>query len=287
MISTGKSIPYILKAPIPFPLDGIDPSTFVYGGGFIQLLADYSGAAIRIRRSSDNAETDIGFTDGIVSPAEVEAFGSDCFLATIYDQVGTGVNWTQTTQANQLTVVKSGTAVQTQYGVVGALNEVGFFDCTTSNITYPKDFAAFDGYFTNGGGALQSRGGTWTVATQNQWRNVGYNNGAFESQHLLRSSGGGTLFSLNLGDTPSPDNGVCLSMYVDDTNGSAITRNGTYEQTPSWTANSRTAATSNKVYFNRLLTLSTSPGAQIYSILLDDPTLNTTIEDRINRVLGI
>jgi hypothetical protein len=71
----------------------------------------YTGSAIRVRRSSDNAETDIGFTAGgdLNTAALLAHVGSgNGFVTTLYDQSGNGRNATQTTAGNQPRIVNSG-----------------------------------------------------------------------------------------------------------------------------------------------------------------------------------
>jgi hypothetical protein len=93
------------------------------------LLDEYSGAAaayslrnlsilstapvVRVRRSSDNAESD--FTATQVSDGTLTTFcgAGNGFVTTWYDQSGNGKNATQTTTANQPQIVSSGALVQT------------------------------------------------------------------------------------------------------------------------------------------------------------------------------
>jgi PKD repeat protein len=77
----------------------------------------YTGSAIRVRRSSDNTEQDIGFVNGVLDTAALLAFvgANNGFVVTWYDQSGNGVNATQGTQANQPQIV-SGGVLLTQNG---------------------------------------------------------------------------------------------------------------------------------------------------------------------------
>jgi hypothetical protein len=79
-----------------------------------KLRAAYTGSAIRVRRSSDNTETNIGFTAlGNLDESALTTFcsGTNGFVTTWYDQSGNGRNATQTTAANQPQIVVSGTIV--------------------------------------------------------------------------------------------------------------------------------------------------------------------------------
>jgi hypothetical protein len=78
--------------------------------GLSKLRTEYSGSAIRIRRSSDNAETDIGFNEVDLDTAAISSFvgSNSAFVTTIYDQVGSK-NFTQATEGNQPRIVNAGT----------------------------------------------------------------------------------------------------------------------------------------------------------------------------------
>jgi PKD repeat protein len=73
----------------------------------------YTGSAIRVRRSNDNAEQDIGFVNDVLDTAALLAFvgANNGFVVTWYDQSGNGVNATQGTQANQPQIVSSGSVL--------------------------------------------------------------------------------------------------------------------------------------------------------------------------------
>jgi hypothetical protein len=74
----------------------------------------YSGAAIRVRRSSDNTEQDIGFVSssanaGLDTTALLSFVGGgNGFVTTFYNQNGSGQNLTQTTASSQPRIVLSG-----------------------------------------------------------------------------------------------------------------------------------------------------------------------------------
>jgi hypothetical protein len=61
-----------------------------------QLRTAYSGNCMRILRTNDNAEQDIGFVNGYIDTASISSFvGANTALVTIwYDQSGNGVNFT-------------------------------------------------------------------------------------------------------------------------------------------------------------------------------------------------
>ena len=82
-----------------------------------QLLAAYSGSAIKVRRSGDNAETDIGFLNGSLNTASMTAFcvagggAQHGYITTAYDQSGNGRHVVQATAASQPQIVSSGAVI--------------------------------------------------------------------------------------------------------------------------------------------------------------------------------
>jgi hypothetical protein len=76
-----------------------------------KLNSSYSGSAIRVRRSSDNTESDIGFTSsGDLNESALLSFvgSGNGFVHTWYDQSGNGFHVSQTTNANQPRIVNAG-----------------------------------------------------------------------------------------------------------------------------------------------------------------------------------
>jgi hypothetical protein len=78
------------------------------------LDSTYTGSAIRVRRSSDNTEQDIGFNVfSELDTVSLLAFAGtgDAFVKTWYDQSGNSNDATQTTTANQPPIVSSGAVI--------------------------------------------------------------------------------------------------------------------------------------------------------------------------------
>lgn len=75
---------------------------------------NYSGKLIQVRRSSDSTTQDIGY-DGSnnLDTASMLSFcgAGNGFISKIYDQSGNGVDWSQSTAANQLQIVSSGSTL--------------------------------------------------------------------------------------------------------------------------------------------------------------------------------
>ena len=94
------------------PLDGY--TTNLVGAWSVarRLLASYKGSLVRLRRSSDNAEQNIGVTaEGLLDQAAITAFvgANSAYVTKVYDQSGASRDYTQTTAAQQPRMVNSGT----------------------------------------------------------------------------------------------------------------------------------------------------------------------------------
>jgi hypothetical protein len=79
-----------------------------------KLRSLYNGNAIKVRRSSDNTEQDIGFTFfGDLDTSSLLSFcgAGDGFVTTWYDQSGNANNATQSTAGNQPQIVSSGSVI--------------------------------------------------------------------------------------------------------------------------------------------------------------------------------
>lgn len=75
-----------------------------------KLSSTYTGNCIRVRRSSDNTEQNIGFVSNILDTASLLIFcgSGDGFVTTWYDQSGNANNATQTNATYQPNIVTSG-----------------------------------------------------------------------------------------------------------------------------------------------------------------------------------
>ena len=78
-----------------------------------KLRTAYTGSAIRVRRSSDNTEQDIGFSGANLDTSALTSFcsGADGFVTTWYDQSGNAKDSIQTTAANQPQIVSAGSII--------------------------------------------------------------------------------------------------------------------------------------------------------------------------------
>jgi hypothetical protein len=123
------------------------------GLSFRKLRTDYSGSCIRVRRSSDDTEQDIGFVNDYIDTAALASFcsGTNGFIKIWYDQSGNGRNSSQADTAAQPQIVTSGTVNTYNSKVCGYYN--GSSSLQTSVNSYSLDFYSvhkFDTAFSQG-----------------------------------------------------------------------------------------------------------------------------------------
>lgn len=121
-----------------------------------KLRTDYTGSAIRVRRSSDNTEQDIGFTAfGELNASSLTSFcgSGNGFVTTWYDQSGNARNATQTTAANQPQIVSSGNVITQNgkssiyFGING--NDASVRLATSSFTTISQPYTVFSAFKTD------------------------------------------------------------------------------------------------------------------------------------------
>jgi hypothetical protein len=78
-----------------------------------KLRAAYTGSAIRVRRSSDNATTNIGFVANVLDTTTLLTFcgAGSGFITIWYDQSGNGNNGTQNINDDQFKIVNLGVLI--------------------------------------------------------------------------------------------------------------------------------------------------------------------------------
>ena len=107
----------MMAGGVPLLLDLYPNAAAAYS--FRKLRKAYTGSAIRVRRSSDNAEQNIGF-DGLgnlnISALTAFCAGTNGFVTTWYDQSGNNSNATQISAINQPKIYDSISGVLSQNG---------------------------------------------------------------------------------------------------------------------------------------------------------------------------
>jgi len=115
-VRTGGTIPISLKQTWEEglePTDLLDTYTGAAAGYSLRRIKSTETVAIRVRRSSDNTEQDIGFSAGVLDTSSLLTFAGagDAFVKTWYDQSGNSNDATQATTANQPKIVSSGAVI--------------------------------------------------------------------------------------------------------------------------------------------------------------------------------
>jgi len=112
-----------------------------------KLSGGYTGAAIRVRRSSDDLEQDIGFdSNGELDTAALLSFvgAGDGFVSTFYDQAGAGFNFTQTSNNSKHGFIVNSGVVNTLNGKPVILRSIN------DNGGYISDYQPNDGVTVKG-----------------------------------------------------------------------------------------------------------------------------------------
>jgi hypothetical protein len=144
--TTFTALPCEITPPTPVPLELLTAYPGATAGYSVRKLSTtYSGAAIRVRRSSDNTEQDIGFSGVNLDETALTTFvgAGNGFVTKWYDQGGSGRDFLQSTANEQPRIVSSGT--------IDKANTIPSLFFGTANIKYMEvalaNESAFD--FTN------------------------------------------------------------------------------------------------------------------------------------------
>jgi|LakMenEpi03Aug12_release.lakeMendotaPanAssembly.Ray.scaffolds.fasta_scaffold03130_7 hypothetical protein len=234
--STPQASSNSYAVPLPYLLDSYATNT-AYAWSVARQLKNTATVAIRIRRSNDNAETDIGFSGGALNTAAITSFvgANSAFITRIYEQVGSGYNWQQTTAANQFRIVNAGT--------LHLLNTKPTAVCdiaTSCRMTIPSSTTYFlfmrdgtesslfsvykKGITTTSSRALIATSNTGVGGTNNGWGVLNWTDGKTYIQAYQSSSNNynGTAAA------STPDAQALLTFYVDANNATASQRTTGY-----------------------------------------------------------
>jgi hypothetical protein len=149
--------PYLVQPGVPAftgLLDTYSGAAVAYSAAR-RLATAYTGALIRVRRSSDNAEQDIGYdTNNVLDQSALTTFvgANNGFVVTIYDQSGNAKNATQATAVNQPRIVNSGSIdlVNTKPAILGDGSNDTLINSTLSLTNPSSIFTVVDKVGTSG-----------------------------------------------------------------------------------------------------------------------------------------
>ena len=145
-----------IAAAAAYVLDGISNVAAAYS--LRKLRSAYAGSAVRVRRSSDSTEQDIGFDgSGEFDSAAFSSFvgGGTGFVKTWYDQSGNGRDLTQATTANQPAITVSAVNSKPALTFDGSNDSLSYGGSITvgsalvlSNYTATSPFGTYAGLVT-------------------------------------------------------------------------------------------------------------------------------------------
>ncbi len=195
-----------------------------------KLRTAYSGAAIRVRRSNDNAEQDIGFDgSGNLDETALIAFvgANSAFVTTWYDQSGNGRNTIQSTQANQPRIVNT--------GVIDRVNSkpAVLFDGTNDALDASASGAYFaflhspgqsSVYIVTQPSLLSGQKVMLSTTRLSQERGVQLNFSGTSAQHLIGTSTNIAVSNTSAGGYASINTQYLLSFYGNPDNATASLR---------------------------------------------------------------
>jgi hypothetical protein len=151
--------------PEPYLLDTYSGAVAAYS--LRKLSSAYNGAAIRVRRSSDNTEQDIGFLNNGLDTMALTSFvsGHSGFVTVWYDQSGNGANALETVIGYQPRISLSGVTEQQNGRPTIYFNGAGL--TTTASIvrkpqtvffvSKPEFVNGYTTYFAGKAGSLELR----------------------------------------------------------------------------------------------------------------------------------
>lgn len=285
--STPQASSNSYAVPLPYLLDSYATNT-AYAWSVARQLKNTATVAIRIRRSNDNAETDIGFSGGALDTAAITSFvgANSAFITRIYEQVGSGYDFTQTTAANQPRIVNAGVLeVQNTKPAAKSLSTSTIMEVpsSTSYFNFLHDgttlCASFSVFYSTGAGNSNMSFNTISDASG---MNPGYRISSESGSKVLNRIGSGGYVVSNISATNSaPANQYLISCYTNpngwppNTKSSLYINGGTSINNNSnfvgvWTGN----ASNNATIFG-LSTTTKAPSWQEVIILKSQPTLST------------
>ena len=211
-----------------------------------KLRTAYAGSAIRVRRSSDSTEQDIGFVSGNLDTAALLTFAGagSAYVKTWYDQSGNGLDMTQATAAAQPRIVLNG-ALDTVNGQPTAVFDgtASYFTATAASL-YAAGAASVLTVLSGTAGQTSARivaeGSSSSANPQYAPLTITAGTGTDKAAGFIRNDANTVTLADSGGGSPSiltgtahqvstVDNGASMAQYADGTNSKtdAYTRSGT------------------------------------------------------------
>jgi len=261
------------------------PATVAYS--LRKLRTAYSGSAIRVRRTSDNAEQDIGFSGNDLDTASLLSFvgANNGFVVTWYDQQGAN-NLTQGSSTSQPQIVSSGSLI-TRGGKVAVkfdgsndrlLRIIASAVLNTTNVSH---FSVSNNDVNSGRGIIHAQS-TGTVASVRTFcdrtatiSNMIVNNVSF------------TAFSSNLSVLRNSADQRLLSSFIDGANNMSAFDNSAIGTTNTYSGATTSAGLQLGAQDGAGLTWLNGTIQEFIGFNTDESANRTAIETNINDYYGI
>ena len=267
------------------PLLDLYPATAAYS--LRKLRTAYSGDCIRVRRSSDNAEQDIGFSGNDLDTVSLLSFvgANNGFVVTWYDQQGAN-NLTQGSSASQPQIVSSGSLI-TRGGKAAVkfdgsndrlLLIIGSAVLNTTNVSH-FSVSNNDVSETNGAIISQSTSSLNSVRTFNDRRTT-------FKRNISISNTAGVLFNADMSIFRNSVDQRLLSSFVDGSNNMSAFDNGATGTTDTYTGASTSAGLQMGAQGTGLTWLNGTI-QEFIGFNTDESANRTAIETNINDYYGI
>jgi hypothetical protein len=197
----------------------------------------YTGNCIRVRRSSDSTELDIGFVNNVLDTASLLSFtgSGDGFVTKWYDQSGNAKDIAQATAANQPQIVASGSVILEgtnpsvkflgtsyfDYGSSTFINDANILAVTANKSDSVAGIFAVQGDSTGAQGMVlwnfQSKYSVFNSTTSNKYQDVDLSLNKFACIQFGRNTSSAAYFLINgtlTSNTPSTTEKVARSYYL-------------------------------------------------------------------------
>lgn len=223
--------PYIFSGANTYYLDSYGTPVVWYE--LVKRFSAYSGACIRVRRSSDNAEQDINFVDDLLDTASLLSFvgAGNGFVTTFYTQVGSK-NLTNATATQQPQIVSSGSLI-TRNGFVsikydGSNDNLFNWSSAFVNKNDVSYFSISQNDIANGNGVIHNQGQSTNITIRTFCdRRV--------DKRFLVASNPSTNFFADMSIQRDNSNLRLLSAFIDSSNNMSAYDNGATGGTDTYT----------------------------------------------------
>ena len=193
-----------------------------------KLSSTYSGSCLRVRRSSDNSELDIGFVGGDLDTAAISTFcgGGIGYVAKWYNQNGGGFDLFNTTAANQPVIYNNGFTLRNGKPYIQATSTNWLYFASDYVMSVGEDYSLWMTYEksnSNSNGVLLKSVSSymWLDYGANQYVNSS-NSVTVSSQYLANTLYLNNTISDYSASTKIYQNNILIGSRGASTNGGAI-----------------------------------------------------------------